>query len=111
MSTQDRRSGADRRGTKRYAIELDVEWEGTSGRLPGSMSDISIDGCFILCTGDVSDGEQVTMFVTLIDGMKVEFGAKVVNHVYEIGFGVKFDQLTKQQREILLNLLRDSEGA
>jgi hypothetical protein len=110
MSTHERRSGVDRRATKRYAIEMEVEWEGSSGRAPGSISDVSLDGCFVLCSGDVGDGDHVKIFVTLEDGMKVEFSGRVVNHVFEIGFGVKFDQLTKQQRELLLNILRDSES-
>jgi len=110
MSTQDRRSGTERRETNRYPVELDVQWQGTGGRLPGSISDVSLAGCFVLSSGDVSDGEQIRLFIPLADGMKVEFSGRVANHVIEIGFGLRFDQLSAAQRDLLIQIVRDSEG-
>ncbi|CAN5397093.1 hypothetical protein BH10ACI3_BH10ACI3_15230 [soil metagenome] len=109
MATQDRRSGTERRGTNRYPVELDVEWQGSAGRAPGSLSDVSLDGCFVLSSGDVNDGENVRVFIPFADGMKVEFTGRVANHVFEIGFGIKFDQLTASQREVLIKIVRDTE--
>jgi hypothetical protein len=109
MGTQDRRSGDERRGTNRYPTDVDVEWEGASGRMSGSISDVSLDGCFVLSSGDVSDGETVRLFVPLGDGMKVEFSGRVANHVFEIGFGLRFDQLSAAQRDLLIKLVRDNE--
>jgi hypothetical protein len=108
---QDRRSGTERRSTNRYPVELDIEWEGPAGRLPGSLSDISIDGCFVLCSGEVEEGERVRIFVPLADGMRVEFSGVVANCVFEIGFGVKFDQLSNAQRELLIKMVRESGQA
>ena len=108
MSTQDRRSGTERRATNRYQVEVDVEWEGSNGRSPGSMSDVSLDGCFILSSGDVTDGDRVKLFVPFADGMKVEFGGRIANHVFEIGFGVRFDQLSAAQRDLLVKIVRES---
>ena len=109
MTIRDRRSGTERRGSNRYPIELNVEWEGTTGRQPGTISDVSIDGCFVLSSGDINDGESVKVFVPLADGMKVEFDGKVANHVFEIGFGVRFERLTSAQRDVLMKIVRDSE--
>lgn len=109
MGTQDRRSGAERRGTNRYPVEVDVEWQGATGRSIGTLSDISLDGCFVLGSGDVTDGEHVKIFVPLADGMKVQFDGKVANHVFEIGFGIKFDPLSAAQRELLIGLVRKTE--
>ena len=106
MSTNDRRSGTERRSTNRYQVEVDVEWQGSGARLPGSVSDVSLDGCFVLSSGDVSDGETVKLFIPLADGMKVEFSGSVANHVFEIGFGLKFDQLSAAQRDVLGQLVR-----
>ncbi|MEQ1646759.1 MAG: PilZ domain-containing protein, partial [Pyrinomonadaceae bacterium] len=91
---QDRRSGTERRSTTRYPVEFDIEWEAANGRVPGSLSDISLDGCFVLGSGEVEDGDRVRIFVPLEDGMRVEFSGVVANNVFEIGFGVKFDQLS-----------------
>lgn len=95
----------------RYPVDIDVEWQGTGGRSPGTMSDVSLDGCFVLSSGDVNDGEQVKVFIPLADGMKVEFTGRVANHVFEIGFGIKFDQLSMAQRDLLVKIARESESS
>ena len=109
MPTQDRRSGQERRGINRYQIELDIEWETSKGRSPGTISDLSLDGCFILSSGDVTDGEYVTVYVRMGDGAEAEFVGVVVNHVFDIGFGVKFDKPTTIQRNLLFEIVRDFE--
>jgi hypothetical protein len=101
MSKLDRRQSDDRRRSRRYPLSLDVEWENYHGRRPGTLSDISEDGCFVLSEVDVSDGELVKVFIPLTDGMKVEFLGQVANFVYEIGFAVNFISLTEAQREFL----------
>lgn len=111
MSIHDRRSGQERRGTNRYGVTVDVEWETTAGRKPGSISDVSFDGCFVLSSGDVEDGEPARIFVPLADGMKVQFNGKVANHVFEIGFGLRFEQLSSAQRELLVEIVRNAESA
>ena len=94
---RDRRSGRERRATSRTNIEMDVEWASAKGRSSGSMSDISPEGCFVLCSGDVEDGQSVKLFIPLADGMKAEFAGRVANHVAEIGFGPKFENLSSAQ--------------
>jgi len=105
----DRRSGQERRASGRFVIEVDVEWEGPAGRQPGTMSDVSLDGCFVLGSGDVEDGETIKIFVPLADGMKVQFTGRVANHVYEIGFGLKFDQLSAPQKDLLNQIVKKRE--
>ncbi len=109
MSVRDRRSGEERRGSNRYPVEINIEWEAAAARQPGSMSDVSLDGCFVLSSGDVNDGDAVKLFVPLADGMKVQFDGRVANHVFEIGFGVKFPTLSVAQRELLVKIVRDNE--
>ncbi len=108
--SSDRRSGFERRETVRYPVEVEVEWEAAKGRQPGTMSDVSLKGCFVLGTGDVTDGELVKIFVPLADGMKVQFDARVANHVIEIGFGVKFEPLSAAQRDMLTRLVHKAQG-
>lgn len=107
MAIQDRRTGSERRSIDRYTVDIPVEWESANSiRQTGSLSDISLEGCFVLSTGDVRDDEQVRVFIPLGDGMKVQFAGSVANHVLEIGFGVKFESLSQAQRELLTNLLK-----
>ena len=108
---RDRRSGEERRAANRYQVQIEVEWQGVGQRSPGTLSDVSLDGCFVLCSGDVEDGENVKMYVPLADGMKVEFRGRVSNHVIDIGFGMKFDSVSAAQRDLLVKLVRDSGQA
>lgn len=110
MAIRDRRSGDERRAMNRYHVEVDVEWQTSAGRSPGTLSDVSLDGCFVLSSGDVLDGEDVKIFIPLADGMKVEFTGKVTNHVVEIGFGARFDKISAAQRDLLANLVQDADS-
>ena len=103
--SNDRRSGEERRRSTRYPVEVPVEWEAQKGRQNGTMSDVSAEGCFVLGSGDVPNGEMVKIFIPIAEGMKVQFDAKVMNHVLEIGFGVKFEPLSAAQRELLARLV------
>ena len=101
MPILDRRSGQERRSVERFSVHIDVQWEDSAGRKPGTISDISTHGCFILSSGDVSDGEIVKIFLPLTDGMKVQLRAEIVNHVFEIGFAVRFIELSEGQKDFL----------
>lgn len=101
MSILDRRSGKERRKTERYSVNIDVEWEGMVGRKSGTLSDISNEGCFVLSSGEVEDSENVKIFLPLTEGMKVQFWGQVINHVFEIGFAVRFIELSPAQKDFL----------
>ena len=107
MAILDRRSGQERRSDNRYEINIDVEWECAAGRKEGTISDLSLSGCFVMCSGEVDDGETVKIFLPLADGMKVEFRGEVVNHVLEIGFGARFVEMTDTKKEFLTKLLKN----
>ena len=109
MQIKDRRSGEERRSSTRYQVDVEVEWQGSGGRQPGVLSDVSFDGCFVLSKGDVQDGEPIRVFVPLADGMKVQFDGRVANHVFDIGFGIRFSQLSAPQRDLLTTLVRSAE--
>ncbi|MDQ3798278.1 MAG: PilZ domain-containing protein [Acidobacteriota bacterium] len=98
---KDRRSGRERRAVQRYPANIDIEWEGLVGRKPGTISDMSVVGCFILCSGEVEDGENVKIFFPLTDGRKIQLWGEVSNHVYEIGFAIRFIELTEAQKDFL----------
>ena len=106
MSTIDRRTGSDRRGLPRYTVNIEIEWEDAKGRNKGTISDISLIGCFVLCSGEVENGDMVKLFLPISDGMKVQFIGEVVNHHYEIGFGVQFIELGEAQKNFLEQYVR-----
>jgi hypothetical protein len=106
---QDRRSGDERRSIDRDKVTIDVEWQTGAVRELGTLSDLSSDGCFVMSSGDVNDGDPVKVFIPLAEGMKVEFTGVVANHVVEIGFGVEFDQLSAAQRDVIRRLADEDE--
>lgn len=106
----ERRSGHDRRAVERFSVNIDIEWEAFDKKQSGTISDISVSGCFVLCSGEVEDGDYVTIWFPLTNGDKIQFAGEVTNHVFEIGFGICFINLTKAQQEFLeiyVDTLRD----
>lgn len=97
----ERRKGIDRRGNERFVVNIDVEWEGLTGKQTGTISDISVTGCFVLCSGEVENGDYIKIFFPLTNGNKIQFWGEVANHVFEIGFGVKFIKLSEAQKDFL----------
>lgn len=107
---RDRRSGSDRRSKVRYATEIEIEWEGAAGRETGTISDLSETGCFVLCSGDVEDGEAIKMIFSLANNRTISLSGTVVNHIYEIGFAVRFaEQLGANEQHFLDKLLEHLE--
>ncbi len=110
MTITDRRSGRDRRENERYSVNINIEWEASDGRKTGTISDIGLSGCFILSSGEVQDSTTVKLFFPLSDGMKAQFMCEVVNHVFEIGFAVKYINLSETQWEFIENFVESVKG-
>jgi len=98
---RDRRRGSDRRIDERFALDINITWEGSTGRWEGTLSDISLTGCFILGPGDVVEGDRVRIDFPLLAGGTLSLWGEVMNHVYEIGFGAKFMGMTDVQKTYL----------
>jgi hypothetical protein len=107
MSTIDRRSGSERRTVPRYSVKIEIDWESNNARKRGTVSDVSVEGCYVLSSGDVEDGEKIKLFLPLSDGMKVQFWGEVINHIYELGFAVKFVELGAAQRDFLVRIINE----
>lgn len=101
MTIRDRRSGRDRRTVERFKVTIEIEWEGLAGRKSGTISDINAYGCFVLCSGEVEDGENVKIFFPLTDGRKIQLWGEVANHILEIGFAIRFIELSDAQKDFL----------
>lgn len=104
IAVRDRRAGRDRRSTPRFAVNIEIRWESISGEHGGTISDISPLGCFILCSGEVEDGETAKIKIPILSGEKIELWGEIVNHVYEMGFGLRFIELGDKERLFLERL-------
>jgi hypothetical protein len=95
----------ERRRAERVKVNLDVRWEGHRERSQGTISDISSNGCFVLCSGAVKDGEPVKIEFILAREKVLAMAGEVVNHVDEIGFGMQFAGVGKQESTFLKRLI------
>ena len=107
--TPDRRRSTDRRSSRRYTVTIDIEWEHAGQRHPGTISDLSEGGCFVLTGVEVQDGDEVGVLLPIGDGMKVQYAGTVTNHVYEIGFAASFRSVSEAQRNVLRSYLLGEE--
>lgn len=97
----------ERRAGQRFNAELDVEWESTDGRFEGVLSDISTNGCFVLCPESVPDGQSVRIFVAVDDSVNMEFAGDVANSTPEIGFAVRFRDVSDCHRDFIARLIEE----
>jgi PilZ domain-containing protein len=106
MAIIDRRSGVERRVVHRNKVALDIEWEDAAGgRHPGTLGDISEIGCFVLSSGEFTEGDTLKLFLPVGDGMKVQVLGEIKNAVLEIGFALRFVNLTDAQRLLIRQLI------
>jgi PilZ domain len=95
----------ERRRAPRVNVNLDVEWEGLLGRRKGTIGDLSVSGCFVLCAGDVLQGELIRITVRLPTLRVIVLAGEVVYPIDEIGFAVKFINLGKSESAFLNRLV------
>lgn len=97
---------------ERFVLGCDIEWSAGGAMQTGRLADLSKSGCFILAAGDFLDEEIVLVYFPLSDGKKIEFVGKIVNHVSELGFAIRFNNLTDVQRQFVFDFaqLYQSDG-
>jgi hypothetical protein len=101
----DTQPSNDRRSDTRFTVTIDIEWELNGQRHAGTISDLSVGGCFVLTGVEVEDGEAITLYLPIGDGMKVQYAGEITNHVHEIGFAAQFSRVSEAQRNILTSYL------
>lgn len=85
-------------------IPLDCTWSGASTRAESRVSDISMSGCYVDCRNVPAPGESVRISM-LIAGRMVDVDGVVVHNHPNLGFGVRFTELSADARTALSRLL------
>jgi hypothetical protein len=99
----------ERRSQKRVDVSLDAVWDGHGNR-PARITDLSEGGCFVDTTGEALIGERLTFQVRLPDGNCLELTGEVAHYMRPVGFGLRFIDLSDEQREQLLSFLEYLKG-
>ena len=101
----------ERRSEKRLEVSLETVWDGTgSKKLSARITDLSEGGCFVDTTGEAQIGERLTVRIQLPDGNCLELTGEVAHESRPIGFGLRFVDLSDEQREQLHSFLANLKG-
>jgi PilZ domain-containing protein len=95
---------SERRTEERMEVSLEAVWDGHGSR-PARITDLSEGGCFVDTTGESYIGEQLTFRVLLPDGAWLELTGEVTHRHIPVGFGLRFLNLTDEQREQLRSFI------
>ena len=102
---QEYRQATDRRANLRHPAQIEIQWEGAAGKQPGTISDLGRGGCFVLCSGAVENGEKVKLYFSVESNKNNLLKGEGVDHFNEIGFAVRFVELSETDELFLNHLL------
>ena len=96
----------ERRTVDRVKVSLRVTWEGSLATLQGEITDLSINGCFILTDDKVSLRELIKLEIRQPRSGHLYLWGEVIYQMPEIGFGVRFTGGEEEDRKRLRWLVR-----
>lgn len=109
MANNEKLPDEERRVENRIRLTVDVEWDSNDGRHPGTLSDLSSRGCFVLAAGFFTEGEAVRVHLPITEGEDFEVVGEIVNQYPDLGFALRFMNLTDDQRQSLNDFAKRRE--
>jgi hypothetical protein len=101
----------DRRQQPRLSVSLDAEWDGTTGRHPARVTNLSEGGCYMDTVGEVRRGEIVGFRVLLPDGDWLYLEGEVRHYSAGLGFGVQFLELEEDQQKKIALVIKIAQAS
>jgi c-di-GMP-binding flagellar brake protein YcgR len=95
----------DKRRDERVSLPLEAHCEGLSGKYSARLSDVSLGGCYVETLALVSVGEHIRFEVQLPTGRWLPLQGEVVYHHPNLGFGVRFTEISELEREMLASII------
>lgn len=96
---------AEKRRDERVSLPLEALCEGHSGKYTARLSDVSLGGCYVETLAVVSVGEHIRFEIQLPTGRWLPLQGEVVYHQPNLGFGVRFTELSELEREMLASVI------
>lgn len=87
----------ERRQAPRVRVDLPARWEGVLAQREATITNLSINGCFVLSGGNVEPKELVRLEINLPDGEPIYLWSEVVDPADEIGFAVRFTSTSDEE--------------
>lgn len=80
----------ERRLNPRYKVNIRVRWEGPRTQREGTVTDLSIGGCFILTEDMGVEKRDLVKIELQLPASVITLWGQVIYTADEIGFGVRF---------------------
>ncbi len=98
----------ERRRAPRAKVNLPARWEGVLSQQHASVTNLSVDGCFLLSGGSVEPRELIRLEITLPNDDHIYPWAEVVEAAGEIGFAVRFTMMDEEEQERLTRFINET---
>lgn len=98
----------ERRTKPRFEVCLDVRWQGSAPHYNVRIADISEGGCYVDAILEVTKGETLFLKILTIDDGWIEVEGVVAHCSPRLGFGVRFVNLSEEQRRSIRALIDSS---
>jgi hypothetical protein len=97
----------DRRSAPRVRVNLPARWEGVLNRTEAAVTDLSVNGCFVLTGGTVEVRELISLEIQLPKQRWVHMWCEVVDAASEIGFAVRFNSVSDEDQQLLADYIAE----
>ena len=88
----------EKRKAPRVKVNLPARWEGVLTQREGTVTDLSVTGCFVLTGGKVEPKELVRLEISLPETDPIYLWSEVVEHADEIGFSMRFTSMSEEEQ-------------
>src|ERR1051325_3011780 len=95
----------DRRNAPRIRVNLPARWEGVLNRTEAAVTDLSVNGCFVLTGGTVEVRELISLEIQLPNQPWIHMWCEVVDAASEIGFAVRFNSISDDDEKMLVDYI------
>ena len=95
----------DRRSAQRIRVNLPARWEGVLNRTEAAVTDLSVNGCFVLTGGTVEVRELISLEIQLPNQPWIHIWCEVVEAASEIGFAVRFNSINDDDEKLLADYI------
>jgi PilZ domain len=86
---------------KRFPITLEITIDFATGRRDARISDLSLGGCFVDSILDINAGEKTDFSILIPTGEWLKLTGEIIHSITRIGFGIRFINLTEDQRFLI----------
>jgi uncharacterized protein (TIGR02266 family) len=101
----------ERRKNRRVPLLIEVSWEAKTGKYEARTSDLSTGGCFVDTIAQVNIGEQIHFKLQIPNGDWMELDGEVTYAYPNIGFGLRFFNLSEADQQKLESMVNETRDA